>query len=1851
MPLDSARKDELKAHLTLAKKKELAFGLCLGKKPEGTVIVCHKSKKPEAMIRDARKMGETPKVTCGMMKVEGKELHLTCFADPLPNLAKRTRDMLKAAGMKYKVKVFDKDGGALESDGEDEDEDTGAETQGAGGPETTEDPVVAEWEEARDEMAARMKSAAELPGGEDLDKLWQMAQGRGDKDPRAGLMALEELDRRLVEAEENAKQAQSDQKKWEASVAKIEPLVKEVEAIKSPPAAKAAVVWKFANDKVNADVPDYAAGFKALSMLVKLIQEAKAGAAEMADAEVEEEATEGVEAGPGGGSGSTGKTAAPDGDGESGDTATKAPEPSAPEPVDEAEAVETTAEAPGAPTDPGADAGDKEKLDHADAQLKYIDELIKHYMAIISGSAETEPAAWTKAKSKVDAILKPMRADETKIDVKKINASLKVLGKLASEIMALSQQKEEWKKTLDIANVMLVPIKRHKRKAAAEIAPKIAALDAIVAKAVAKADKQDFKGAHKAIDGFGKKCDAVEKLADDFAHYSSVHGQRQGDVTTHTASMSGEKPVEKIQKAMKKLLARAEKLATKDKFADAVKKLDEIPPLVDQFRRMERTVRSYKWWENTLKNTFATIDARPADERKPFQKKIDAWKKQYSDGKVSKTKDHRKSLAKFQELGRIVYSKPPNVAAGTAAVPSFLEKEMDANKAYMAALKDFDVQHKAFEKHKGRAGIEEEFQAMDGDLTQAKAEAVANKFSTATAILERTRSDWPAYKTAADECEAYVTKRDDVAKLIAELKKKPAAADPLAQAEAMMAEAVKQSQNKEFKTAKATVEEAEKRANAAKAAADAKDDLDKLKDDGALGKIAVDIDKAIKVYDDMRANVAGKDTTGSFAGELTRADAEAQKARDEKTNTPPDYAEARKALDAGIAILEATLPKAMAAGPCATHLAEAKALTAGLVATDNANDNCIKPQLDKANKLISDAETLAKTPTFDFKGAEDKLVRARAIAEKATVDVTLWNQIKTDKAAIATAKTNISGVAGATALMGPTIKRLDDAVTAVDNKVAAEDFKAASKLAADAKTAAANTAKDLKSVKTIIKEYKKRYTDEIAKVTGADKDKWKSQLDELASRKKKYEDALAAGNYDAARKTVYTLGWSIDTAKRIKAEHAKYETARAAAEMKVRAVPLVDNDDIKAEAAALKKRYDEGVALSDDEKNLPAEKIMLALPADCDALIDKARKWSAYDTSLKAAQTKITEMEGHKQAAAILPMINALRGKLTGAVSLAGKGDYDGAKASLDTIPGEADKALATANEAGAVADEAADLGDEAPDEKLLKKAEALYAKLESDKDAAAAKDDLKIAREQLDTAGSKVATPKGAQEALKQAMEACTRAEVSISRQQMVNTAIAETRTELATLTSHAEKDYIKPETDAIDAELKSIEKDMASSGPDVVGNRIRTQNERCAAAKVLADKHAEYVALRDKPEVKPRLKVLEEHDHRYAIKPSIDTFRKKLDEAKQKVDGKDPEGAILRLQEGQTIAQAAWVLAEMRANNPPTPAEVAKLLEGPGGDDQLDAMIDQLEPDAQRKVIEVAFEARFGVKLETYTASDAKDKPTTQIVPGSGGVQDAKELKRFYDIMVKLPKEHVVDNDSMRTFTHRTDGSGSYYSGTEKNVVMREGDEALSGSYGFGRDFEVGGADPECEPANDEEVTYFSWNTLHEVGHAVDDKNGFMDKNGSGAAYGGWTMHMRDTHTIAKAVAPHFKYDETYIGQILSRNASPPVPPKPETEKCSDEEWDSRRVAFEAWAKLTETGNKPWTANATAEKLAIGGMVYQESYGNKWTSYQLAARKKGMTGYQFRAPAEWFAELYAAYHSGKLKPAHPAVSWLEKL
>ena len=135
-----------------------------------------------------------------------------------------------------------------------------------------------------------------------------------------------------------------------------------------------------------------------------------------------------------------------------------------------------------------------------------------------------------------------------------------------------------------------------------------------------------------------------------------------------------------------------------------------------------------------------------------------------------------------------------------------------------------------------------------------------------------------------------------------------------------------------------------------------------------------------------------------------------------------------------------------------------------------------------------------------------------------------------------------------------------------------------------------------------------------------------------------------------------------------------------------------------------------------------------------------------------------------------------------------------------------------------------------------------------------------------------------------------------------------------------------------------------------------------------------------------------------------------------------------------------------------------------------------------------------------------------------------------------------------------------------------------------------------------------------------------------------------------MAKKVAGFYGYDTAYTHAVLTTGAPATKPARPATVK-TDVEWDDARKEVERWASEMRESGKPWNNASASKNNAIGGRVIQEAYKDEWVSYHLAARARGIRAYQFRSPAEWFAELYAAFYLGKLKPQHPSSPWLTVL
>jgi hypothetical protein len=246
------------------------------------------------------------------------------------------------------------------------------------------------------------------------------------------------------------------------------------------------------------------------------------------------------------------------------------------------------------------------------------------------------------------------------------------------------------------------------------------------------------------------------------------------------------------------------------------------------------------------------------------------------------------------------------------------------------------------------------------------------------------------------------------------------------------------------------------------------------------------------------------------------------------------------------------------------------------------------------------------------------------------------------------------------------------------------------------------------------------------------------------------------------------------------------------------------------------------------------------------------------------------------------------------------------------------------------------------------------------------------------------------------------------------------------------------------------------------------------------------------------------------------------------------------------------------------------------------------------------------------------------------------------------------IVDDYRSGTSQNYGDTSGpaksSDFASWHRKLSMRDGGAAASAGRDLGAEHALGNVPEEYKPANDDPVLFLDWNTLHEAGHAVDGKYGFMTKNGSQSLYGGWTDYGMDTDRVAAKLVTEFDYDRAYIADLLGGVADPAIPDPP--NGVSYEEWERRRQRVRLWAENARSGKNPWESDATAQALKLKtGEIIHEAYGGQWYGYLASERSKGITGYQFRSPLEWFSEIYAAYYSKKLKPGHPAAAWLANL
>jgi hypothetical protein len=373
------------------------------------------------------------------------------------------------------------------------------------------------------------------------------------------------------------------------------------------------------------------------------------------------------------------------------------------------------------------------------------------------------------------------------------------------------------------------------------------------------------------------------------------------------------------------------------------------------------------------------------------------------------------------------------------------------------------------------------------------------------------------------------------------------------------------------------------------------------------------------------------------------------------------------------------------------------------------------------------------------------------------------------------------------------------------------------------------------------------------------------------------------------------------------------------------------------------------------------------------------------------------------------------------------------------------------------------------------------------------------------------------------------------------------------------------------------------------------------------------------------------------------------------------------------------------------------------PNGPELLDQIVKNFGDDVPVEVIIAITKKRFGIDLEIsalkWNGDKLEDKVQGVTVAETdvhkGQSQRSKSARNLYSTLAMTPEQSdrnpslktverkmafEVTNTTPGSATKKRVGGGWYESDTNKTVM--KGRPGLGSSQQFGaaqtssddgtpmlppkppkpwdekttkeqKELEV------YESANDTPVDFFEFANVHETGHGVDDRLGFMAARMGNKAFGDWQLHGGDYGAIAGPVGAHYakKFSvsdqagvlKDYVIHIIAGN-------NPEIPAVADDKQEGVTKACDKikneWYENAKTSAKPWWNQGKCDKITMDdGRIYQESYANRWSSYPASERNKGITGYQFRAPGEWFAELFSAYHHEKLKPGHPARKWLSSL
>jgi uncharacterized protein DUF4157 len=296
--------------------------------------------------------------------------------------------------------------------------------------------------------------------------------------------------------------------------------------------------------------------------------------------------------------------------------------------------------------------------------------------------------------------------------------------------------------------------------------------------------------------------------------------------------------------------------------------------------------------------------------------------------------------------------------------------------------------------------------------------------------------------------------------------------------------------------------------------------------------------------------------------------------------------------------------------------------------------------------------------------------------------------------------------------------------------------------------------------------------------------------------------------------------------------------------------------------------------------------------------------------------------------------------------------------------------------------------------------------------------------------------------------------------------------------------------------------------------------------------------------------------------------------------------------------------------------------------------------------------FEQRFRVKTDgPGSVSHVNEKQGDGVTPVQLATFSKEGLSQMWRVCEALPPAAVENNpELLYILRDKNNWAGNAYyagdgQGKQGDILMggRNDTELHAGVGGSGDNiYQAGGAGAGTPPVT---MTRFTATLRHEIGHAVDSQLKISDTWGRQIVAGNWTKYDSYDDFVDAIIASsgglkygdkktNSRYRDAMIDAVKNRVPISTIAWKHGITGAIADSGDAVSTVFSP-DRYSDNASGPWYNHRWVTQ---GGRNFQTAYNNDGSLYSFLAgerTRRKITDYQWRAPGEWFAEVYQVYYS----------------